>query len=245
MKKVLITGASGDLGFSISKKVAEYFGKECLIILHCFGNKQKALQNAKFLEETFSCQTEVRACDLTNIDETKAFCNEILKAHGYVDILVNNAAVVVDVDFEERTPEMFEKTLRCNLIAPFILSKYLGLEMNKHTGGKIVNISSTNGIDYNSPYSLDYDASKAGLINLTKNLAQALNNVNVNCVCPHWIKTQMNEGLDEDYLKKEAAKTLSGRFAEPDEVAELVMFLISEKAAYLTGQIYSFGSYKN
>lgn len=159
-------------------------------------------------------------------------------------MLVNNAAMVIDADLEERTPEIFEKTLRCNLIAPFILSKELGLVMDKNGSGKIINISSTNGIDYNSPYSLDYDASKAGLISLTKNLAMLLENVNVNCVCPHWMNTQMNADLEPEFLQDEANKTLKGRFAEPDEVAELVWFLISDKADYLTGQTYSFGSYK-
>ena len=170
-------------------------------------------------------------------------CSDIIKKHGNIDILINNAGMVVDASLEERTAEIFEETLRCNLIAPFILSKSFGMQMQIAGGGRIVNISSTNGIDYNSPYSLDYDASKAGLISLTKNLACLLENVNVNCVCPHWMDTRMNIDLEEDFLKEEANKIIKGRFAKPSEVAELVYFLISDKADYLTGQIYSFGSY--
>jgi len=244
MKKILITGASGDLGASIAKKIAGEWKKECLIYLHYNSNKNKALKLAEELESNFGCKAEIVQTDLSDISSVQKLCDDLNKKGG-VDILINNAAVVVDADLEVRTPEIFEKTLRCNLVAPFILSKELGSSMNKNVaGGAIVNISSTNGIDYNSPYSLDYDASKAGLISLTKNLAMLLQNVNVNCVAPHWMNTQMNAGLEKEFLEEEASKILKGRFAETDEVAEFVWFLISDKAKYLTGQVYSFGSYK-
>lgn len=244
MKKVLITGASGDLGFSIAKKIASEWKENCLIFLHYHSNQAQAQKNAKFLQNKYGCQTQIFGADLSNIEEANKLCKDIIKKYGGVDILVNNAAIVIDASLEERTPEIFEKTLRCNLIAPYVLSKEFGAIMNKKKcGGGIINISSTNGIDYNSPYSLDYDASKAALISLTKNMAMLLKNVNVNCVAPHWMNTRMNTDLEEEFLKEEAKKILKGRFAETDEVAELVWFLISDKAKYLTGQIYSFGSY--
>ena len=244
MKKVLITGASGDLGFSIAKKIASEEKENCFLFLHYNSNKAKALKNAKLLEKKFNCKVEIVQANLCNIDEVETLCKTLIKKYGGIDILVNNAAMVVDASLEERSVEIFEKTLRCNLVAPFVLAKEFGGVMDKKKKGCIINISSTNGIDYNSPYSLDYDASKAGLISLTKNLAMLLKNVNVNCVCPHWMNTQMNADLEDEFLKEEASKILKGRFAETDEVAELVWFLISDKAKYLTGQVYSFGSYK-
>lgn len=244
MKKILITGSSGGgLGFAAAKKIAAQFGGDCLIILHCNKNVDSANVNAETLRKGYGCQVKIEKCDLSNIKETEKFAKRVSKDYGVIDVLINNAAMVVDTPLEERTPEIFEQTLRCNLIAPFILSKELGLKMQERGCGKIINISSTNGIDYNSPYSLDYDASKAGLISLTKNFAMEMNKVNVNCVCPHWMNTQMNADLDEEFLQEETSKIIKGRFAEPSEVAELIWFLISDKSDYLTGQVYSFGSY--
>lgn len=244
MKKILITGASGDLGSSIATKIASELKENALLILHYHGNLKKVDALAKKLCKKYGCKTEIVKADLTDLNETENLGEQIIKQYGGVDILINNAAIVLDADLNERTKEMFTKTINCNLISPFILSKQLGQIMNKKGKGKIINISSTNGIDYNSPYSLDYDASKAGLISLSKNLAMLLPNVNVNCVAPHWMNTQMNNDLEKEFLQEEANKIIKGRFAETDEVAEFVWFLLSDKANYLTGQTYSFGSYK-
>lgn len=104
--------------------------------------------------------------------------------------------------------------------------------------GVIINISSTNGID--TPYieSIDYDASKAGLISLSKNLANYFAPyVRVNTICPGWVNTEMNKNLDSDFISKEENKILLGRFANPREVANLVEFLISDKASYINDSI--------
>ncbi len=103
--------------------------------------------------------------------------------------------------------------------------------------GKIINISSTNGIDTIYPYSIDYDASKAGLINMTKNLAiEFAPFINVNAVAPGWVDTGMNDDLSDSYLQSEMEKTLLKRFAEPEEIAEVVVFLASDKARYIDGE---------
>ena len=104
--------------------------------------------------------------------------------------------------------------------------------------GSIINISSTNGIDTYYAYSLDYDASKAGLISLTNNLATYLApNIRVNAVAPGWINTEMNKELDADYIKEECEGILLNRFAEPKEIAKLVYFVGSDEASYMTGSI--------
>ena len=118
------------------------------------------------------------------------------------------------------------------------MSKYVGNEMIKNKKGKIINISNTNGINSFFPTSIDYDASKAGLINLSHNLAiQFAPYINVNCVCPGWINTPMNEQLDDEFKEKELNKILLNRFANPEEIANLVYFLSTDEASYINDSI--------
>ena len=110
--------------------------------------------------------------------------------------------------------------------------------MKKNGKGAIVNVSSTNGIDSYYPYSMDYDASKAGINLLTKNLAVELGpEIRVNSVAPGWVTTEMNQELDEEYIQEEEAKIILNRFAEPYEIAKAIYFLASEDASYINGAI--------
>ena len=162
----------------------------------------------------------------------------IYNRYNNIDILINNAGIAIDTLFEDKTKDNFMKTLDINLIAPFLLCKKIGPKMVNNKYGVIINISSTNGID--TPYieSIDYDASKAGLISLSKNLANYFAPyVRVNTICPGWVNTEMNKNLDSDFISKEENKILLGRFANPREVANLVEFLISDKANYINDSI--------
>ena len=110
--------------------------------------------------------------------------------------------------------------------------------MKENKYGVIINISSTNGIDTSYIESSDYDASKAGLISLSKNLANYFAPyVRVNTICPGWVNTEMNKELDKDFIKNEEDKILLGRFANPEELANLIEFLISDKASYINNSI--------
>ena len=110
--------------------------------------------------------------------------------------------------------------------------------MLNQKSGKIINISSNNGIDSYYEYGLDYDASKAAVINLTHNLANHYAPyINVNCVCPGWINTPMNKNMDTAFKKKQESKILLGRFAEPIEIANTVLFLASSEANYINDSI--------
>ncbi len=110
--------------------------------------------------------------------------------------------------------------------------------MLEYKKGNIINISSTNGIDTYYEYSLDYDASKAGVINLSHNLANHYAPyVRVNTICPGWINTPMNKNMDKDFKKKEEEKILLKRFANPNEIAELVYFISSDKASYINDSV--------
>ena len=117
-------------------------------------------------------------------------------------------------------------------------SKYIGELMYENKKGSIINISSTNAIDTYYPMSLDYDASKAGVISLTKNLAvQYAPYVRVNTVAPGWTMTEMNANLDEEFINNENKKILLNRFANPEEIANVIMFLASDKASYINSAV--------
>lgn len=126
------------------------------------------------------------------------------KEQGHIDIIINNAGISLDSEVDAKNKETFQKILDVNLIGTFLVCKYGHKIMKK---GSIINISSTNGIDTYYPYGLDYDASKAGVISLTKNLAiEYAPNIRVNTVAPGWINTEMNKELDEEYRLEETKK---------------------------------------
>ena len=176
--------------------------------------------------------------NLNNEEEIDNMLKVIYDRYNNMDVLINNAGIAIDSLFEDKTKENFIKVLDTNLVAPFLLSKKIGLKMKDNKNGIIINISSTNGID--TPYieSIDYDASKAGLISLSNNLANYLAPyVRVNTICPGWINTSMNKELDNEFKCNEEDKILLGRFGNPIEVASVVKFLISDEASYINNSI--------
>ena len=180
----------------------------------------------------------VYQADLEKEMEVKRMISYLYQRLGHIDVLVNNAAIALDTLFEDKTTENFRKTLEVNLVAPFLLAKEMGQRMYQQQSGKIINVSSTNGIDTFYPMSTDYDASKAGLISLTHNLAkQFAPYVNVNAVAPGWVKTDMNRELDPEFTFEELKKIFLGRFAEPEEIAKVIAFLASDDASYIDGEI--------
>lgn len=225
-KIVLITGGTSGLGYATVKKL-----ENCKIILTYNNNALKA-------ESMKSENIDVFKCDMTSENDIKKLYNYVVDKYGYIDVLVNNAAIAIDTLYEDKTKENFIKTLDTNLIGPFLLSRYFGDLMYQRKSGKIINISSTNGIDTNYPMSLDYDASKAGLISLTRNLAlQYAPYVLVNAVAPGWINTEMNKNLDNDFIDNETKKILLNRFAEPEEIANVIKFLVSDDASYINNTV--------
>ena len=234
-KVVLITGASRGLGAAIVRKFAS-------LNYNVVINYNKSFDEAKKLKEEikskFNVDSLIVKADVSNEVEVKEMINLIIQKFGKIDCLVNNAGIAIDTLFEDKTVENFKKILDVNLIGTFLVSKYVSKYMLEQKKGNIINISSTNGIDTYYPYSLDYDASKAGVISLTNNLAmQFAPIINVNCVAPGWINTDMNKELDKDYVKEENSKILLGRFAEPMEIANVVAFLASDEASYVNGSI--------
>ncbi len=232
-KVVLVTGSSRGIGRSIAVK----FAKEGASVIINYKSDQKAAETITEIISSYGHDCICIKADVSKESSVKSMVEQIVEKYGRIDVLVNNAGIAIDADFSERKIKDWHDTLDTNLVGVYLVSKYVGEYMKRQEYGKIVNISSTNGIDTMYTYSIDYDASKAALINLTKNLAIEFSPyVNVNAVAPGWVDTEMNADLSKEYLREEKAKILLQRFAEPEEIAEAVLFLASDKARYIDGE---------
>ena len=235
-KVVLITGSSRGIG----KITAEQFAKNggYKVVINYLNNKEDAKKLSKFLQEKYKVDTLVIKADVSNEEEVKNMIQEIIDKFGRIDVLVHNAGIAIDKEFEDRTVEDWKKTLEVNTIGTFLVSKYASKSMLENKSGKIINVSSTNGINTLFPTSIDYDASKAAMINLTKNLAiQFAPYINVNSVAPGWVNTEMNKELPKELIREESEKIYKKRFAKPEEIAKVIFFLASEDAEYINGTV--------
>ena len=235
MKTVLVTGSSRGLGKSTIIKFAE---NGYNVVINYNNSEKVAYELQKYIEDNFKVGVLTVKADVGNENDVKEMFNIIIDKFGSIDVVVNNAAIAIDTIFEQKTVDNFNKILNTNLIGTFLVSKYASKYMLDKKQGNIINISSTNGIDTYYPYSMDYDASKAGIISLTKNLSKELSPyIRVNCVCPGWITTDMNNSLDKEYMSKEITKINLKRFAEPKEIANVVYFLATDEASYVNGSV--------
>ena len=234
-KTVLVTGSSIGLGASIIEKFASN-GFNCVI--NYLSHEKEANELKSKLEKEYNIECLTIKADISNDEDVLNMFNEVKDRFNKIDVLVNNAAIAIDTTFEDKTKENFMKIFEVNVYGLFNVSRLFGDDMLKNKNGRIINISSTNGIDTYYEYSLDYDASKAAVINLTHNLVNHYAPyINVNCVCPGWINTPMNKNLDKDFINEEERKILLNRFADPEEIANLVYFLSTEEASYINDSI--------
>ncbi len=238
-KVVLITGSSSDIGQMIAQKFAN-LGYS--LILHYFTSEQEVNTLARMVEEKYEVNTMVVQADLGNLEDINNMVEKILKRYRGVDILVNNAAVENNSDFSKKDMDSMEEVFKVNVFGAFWLSKLLANWMYKQQYGKIVFISSNNALDQNDPVTLEYDASKAAQISMVKNLSKYYAPyVNVNAVAPGWISTKsvekINSSLNGKLEEEESKRICLNRFGRPEEVAEVVVFLASDKASYINGEI--------
>lgn len=233
---VLVTGGSGGIGSSI---VLEFAKRGYDVVINYLNEDNQANTLKESVEKKFAVKAFIIKADVSKEKDVQEMVQSITQKFGRIDVLVNNAGIAIDKEFEERTTRDWQLTLNTNLIGPFLVSKYVGKVMEKQNwGGKIINISSTNGINSYFPSSIDYDASKAALINMTHNLAiQFAPKINVNAVAPGWVNTDMNKDLPKELVMEETAKIYKKRFAEPEEIAKVVAFLASEDAVYVNDAI--------
>lgn len=235
-KVVLITGSSKGIGKATAVEFAKIGGYKVVIIY--LTDKENAEKLSNYLKEKYKIETLVIKADVSNEEQVKNMIQEIISKFGRIDVLVNNAGIAIDKEFENRTVEDWKRTLEVNTIGTFLVSKYASENMMENKSGKIINVSSTNGINTFFPSSIDYDASKAAIINLTYNLAiQFAPYINVNAVAPGWVNTEMNKELPKDLIEEETEKIYKKRLAEPEEIAKVICFLASEDAEYINGTV--------
>ena len=234
-KVVLVTGSSRGIG---KATIVEFASKGYDVVINYVKNHEEAKKTEDEIKSKYDVKTLIVEADVSDEEQVDSMIEKIIAEVGRIDVLVNNAGIVYDVEFEERTVLEWQETLNVNLIGPFLVSKYASKYMLENKKGKIINISSTNGINTCYPTSIDYDASKAGLISLTHNLAlQFAPYISVNAVAPGWVNTEMNKLLDKDFLDEEKEKICLKRFAEPEEIAKLVVFLASDDADFINGEV--------
>ena len=234
-KVALVTGGARGIG----KAVVERFAKDGYSIAINYNNSEdRALSLLKELQDANVPAIIVKA-DISDEEQVKSMVATIVDKFGKIDVLVNNSAVNYDTLFQDKTVEQFRRTLDVNVIGTFLVSKYVGQVMYDNKYGKIINLSSTNGINTYFPMCIDYDASKSAINSLTHNLAtQFAPYVTVNAVAPGFIATESEvEGMDEDFIASETEKVMVKRAGEPEDVANLISFLASKDADFINNQI--------
>lgn len=235
-KVVLVTGGAQGIGKAIALELAK--NHYDVVINYLTSNKAAALLEEE-IKKNYAVRVMTIQADVSKEEEVDAMISLIEKKWGGVDILINNAAVDLSNLFHLKTADEFRKTLDVNVVGAFNCSKRVYRHMLDQEYGRIINISSTNGINTYYPMCIDYDASKAALISLTHNLAFEYGPyINVNAIAPGFIGTDNElDGYDEEFLKEEQEKIMVNRYGKPEEVAYLVKFLISDEANFINNTI--------
>lgn len=238
MKTVLVTGSSRGLGASIIEFFASHGWN---VIINYKSHRDEALKLKEKIQSKYQVQAFVYGADVSEEKEVKNLFKQIKEDVGEIDCLVNNAGIAMDNFLNYKTSNEFMDVLKVNLLSTFLVSKY-SLDVLKK--GSIINIASDNVYHGSYIESVDYDASKAGVVSLTHNFARTLApDIRVNAVAPGWIETDMNKNINEDFKNKEIDKILLKRFANPDEIADAVYFLANN--AYVCDTVIKINGGKN
>jgi len=227
-KKVLITGATGGIGNCLVEKFNTLGAK----ILATGTNEEKLSK----LKNNFT-NIETAQFKLDNHDKIEEFIEDTEKKLGGIEILINNAGITLDNLSIRLTNENWKRVLDINLTSSFLMCKYAIKKMLKRKYGKIINITSIVGHTGNLGQA-NYAASKAGIVAFSKSLAieYARKNININCVSPGFIKTEMTDKINEDFKKTLINKIPSGALGSGEDVSNCVAFLASDMANYINGE---------
>ena len=233
----MVTGSSCGIGAAIVREFSS--DKDMNIVINYNKSKEKALS---LLEELRAkkCQVIAIKADISKPLEAQNLIESALNEFGKIDILVNNAGISTHGLITETSNELWEKIFSINVHGMFYCTKAAVIDMLKRHFGKIINVSSVWGMT-GASCEVPYSSSKAAVIGFTKSLAKELgpSNINVNCIAPGVIKTDMNEFLNEDELNELKEITPLGRIGSPEEVAKTVKFLSSSDSDFITGQVIS------
>jgi 3-oxoacyl-[acyl-carrier protein] reductase len=234
-KVVLVTGGSRGIGRACAVAFAK--AGAATVVISYAGNEAAAQESVKLIQEA-GAKAEAVKFDVADTAACSTAVENIVKAHGRLDVLVNNAGVAVDGLVMRLKDEDWDKQLDTNLKGAFALIRAASRPMMKQRGGAIINLTSIVGESGNGGQAA-YSASKAGLIGLTKSVAKELasRNIRVNAVSPGFIGTDMTAGINEEMRKKMLENIPLARLGTPEEVANAVVFLASDSAAYITGEV--------
>ena len=228
-KNIIITGASGGIGNSIVQKLYEN-GANIL----ASGTKIEKLEKLKIKFQNI----KVLKFDISENDKIDNFVeNCISELGGNLDCIVNNAGITKDNLAIRMNLDEWTKVIEVNLTSTFLLSKFAIKKMLKNKSGKVINITSVVGHTGNFGQA-NYTASKAGIVAMSKSLAleYAKKNININCISPGFIKTNMTEKIDEKFKEMIISKIPSARLGEPEDIANAVLFLASKQSNYINGE---------
>ncbi|HEX8812957.1 MAG TPA: SDR family NAD(P)-dependent oxidoreductase [Terracidiphilus sp.] len=229
-KRVLITGGASGIGAATAARFLEEGSAVCVLDRDAKGRDQVRNQLPK-LAATLDA-------DVSNLKQVHAAFNEALRIMGGIDTLINNAGISIRHDFLKITPDEWDKVIAVNLTGVFYVAQTAARYMWEHEGGVILQTASTNGI-VGQPYYADYNATKAGVIELTRSMALELApKVRVCAVAPGYVLTPMQRAEYTDAMLDEVNRKIPlRRHAKPEEIAALFAFLASDDAAYITGQV--------
>ena len=235
-KIALVTGAGRGIGRAIAIALAKE-GAE--VIVNYNGSEERAKEVKQTIEENGG-KASIYKCNVSDFTACEAMIKEIVKEHGHLDILVNNAGITKDGLIMKMKEEDFDSVLNVNLKGTFNTIRHSARQMLKQRSGKIINISSVSGILGNVGQA-NYAASKAGVIGLTKTMARELGSrgITVNAIAPGFVDTEMTEVLSEEIRENACRQIILGRFGKPEDIANTAVFLASDKADYITGQVIS------
>ena len=233
-KIAVVTGAGRGIGRGIALALAR---EGAMVVVNYNGSKDRAEEVVRTIEEAGGKATAIQ-CNISDFEAAKEFFANVVKEYGKIDILVNNAGITKDNLIMKMSDEEFQSVIQTNLAGTFHGVKFVTRPMMKQRQGRIINIASASGVIGNMGQA-NYSASKAGVIGLTKAAAKELasRNITVNAVAPGFVATEMTDVLS-DSVKEAAVATIPlGRFGEVEDIAETVVFLASDKAKYITGQV--------
>ena len=234
MKKfVFITGGSKGIG----KSCVYRYAKEGYNVLFTYLNSEtEALKIKEDINNNYNVICEAYKCDVSNESDIKELVKLISKTTDIINVLINNAGISLDKPIEEKSIEEFKHVINVNLVGVYSVTKYIYKLINN---GSIINIASNDGIDSCYKDEMDYAASKAGVISLTKTMAKEFApNIRVNAVAPGWVETDMSlKDINDNEIQYEKDLILLKRFAKPEEIANVVYFLSSDEASYINGEV--------
>ena len=233
-KVAVVTGGSRGIGRAIALELAEegYF-----VVINYNGSAKRADEVKKEIEEK-NGQAAIVQCDVSDFQACEEFIKNIISEYKTIDVLVNNAGITKDGLLMRMTEEDFDSVIDTNLKGTFNCVRFASRYMMKQRQGRIINISSVVGVAGNAGQ-VNYAASKAGIIGLTKSAARELasRNITVNAIAPGFIETDMTKVLSEEIKEKSVSQIPLGKFGKPEDIAAAAAFLASEKAGYITGQV--------